>query len=210
MAAATPHAAAPPELHVGFEGLSLRKRRRKAEELGIAEAWIEAAEESDAPKEALLALLLAHQQQPPHAGPRAGSGGKGGRRAESVEAHGGAPEWDATAPAVRADPWAVQPALSQRTAGAGLGPEAAPTAAAATAAGADADGADGRPGASRPGRPDGGPADGARCPGSGTARCASRVLPSGSHPAPAPAPDRMFETSRPEREGGARVRAGAW
>jgi hypothetical protein len=169
MAAATPHAAAPPELRAGLEGLSLRKRRQKAEELGIPEAQIEAAEESDAPKEALLALLLAHQQQPPHAGPRAGSGGKGGRRAESVEAHGGAPERDAAAPAVRADPWGVRPALSQSTAGAGLGPEAAPTAAAATAAGADADGAAGRPGAGRPGagrpgRPDGGPADGARCP----------------------------------------------
>jgi hypothetical protein len=59
MAAATPHAAAPPELRAGFEGLSLRKRRQKAEELGIPEAQIEAAEESDAPKEALLALLLA-------------------------------------------------------------------------------------------------------------------------------------------------------
>ena len=95
------------ELRAEFEGLSLRKRRQKAEELGIPEAQIEAAEESDTPKEALLALLLAHQQQPPHAGPRAGSGGKGGhggkggRRAEFVEAHGGAPEWDAAAPAVR-------------------------------------------------------------------------------------------------------------
>ena len=38
--------------------LSLRKRRQKAEELGIPEAQIEAAEESDAPKEALLELLL--------------------------------------------------------------------------------------------------------------------------------------------------------
>jgi hypothetical protein len=57
----TPSAAAAreaAELRADLDGLSIRKLLQKAEDLGIPEAQIEAAEESDTPKEALLALLL--------------------------------------------------------------------------------------------------------------------------------------------------------
>ena len=59
--------------------MSLRKRRQKAEELGIPEAQIEAAEESDAPKEALLELLLSPRSP---AAPNAAASAAAGLRVE--------------------------------------------------------------------------------------------------------------------------------